>query len=535
MNGFVRRGFILLSLACIAVGLPSCNQEVVVVSTGITSHYPSTSHRIEVNSAGYGVFRQEVKNADIYLARVTSTQVAYERSIASGNATAGEEWKGELALAGIITTDTGEVIPRYERHWQVTLPEEKSLMMSQSRITSVKGVKEGDREFFYVDVSPGRKVARLEKIGKHCKIWVVEGYFGNGDYQVNGYQITQLANTFDKIYPLETALLGYEYGGNGGNGGVDGDPLINILVFDIDGNEDKGSVITLGYFYPGDEFQNGDTYPYSNEAEIFYLDVVQLKNNPTAIYSTLIHEFNHMINFGIKVLGGGEIRSWNTEVWYTEMLSMLAEDVIGPMVGILAENDSHVINTRIPRWLSAYADSSVMYWPSSGGNALPYYQSNYAFGAYLVRNFGGPALLSAIAKSSSGGRGSVDGALRLFNGMEVDTAYALSRFNEALLYSGNDIPEGVFSFDREVSGIIGGYPYTFYRFNIWNMADGGRQGPLIREYAKMTDYAAPANTVQLYTDSTWKNKTGVFEIYLRDVKPDALYYVMQKEHKSELE
>jgi hypothetical protein len=535
MCGFIGRGFFLLSLAWSAFGLLSCNQEVVVVSQGIEPRYPSSSYKIDVNSAGYGVFRLEgIENSDVYLAKVRNSSVEYRRNVVPGNAVTGEEQNGERALAGTVTTDTGETIlryerhwpvtfPGYERHWQVTFPEEETLMMSRSVISSPKGVNVGDREFFYVDVEPKRIAATLRYMGDYCKVWLADGYFGDGTNQV-GDQITDLGEKFDTIYPIETNLLGYEYDGNGG---VDGDPKVHILVYDIDGDGYGG---TLGYFYPGDEFQNGSIYPYSNEAEIFYLDVAWLKNKPDAIYSTLIHEFNHMINFGIKVLGGGELASWNNEVWYTEMLSMLAEDVIGPMVQIERSSQGYVLNMRIPSWLTSYADYSVMYWPPSGSYTLPYYSSNYAFGAYLVRNFGGPTLLSTIAKSSSGGRGSVDGALRLLNGKEVDTVYALSRFYEALLYSGEEAEQrGLYSFDKTVSDRIGPETYTFKGFDIWGSMSN-EKGPLIREYAKIADYATPINSVQLYTDDAWKGKSGILDIRLLNVSPDADYYVTIKNH-----
>jgi hypothetical protein len=256
-----------------------------------------------------------------------------------------------------------------------------------------------------------------------------------------------------------------------------------------------------------------------------------------SVYTTLIHEFNHMINFNLKVLVGGEYLSWNTEVWYTEMLSMLAEDTIGPLVGV--DSSYHVTNGRISRWLPRYADCSVMYWPSSSGATLDYYSSNYAFGAYLIRNFGGPALFSAIAKSNSSGRGSIDGFMRIFNNdVGIDTAYAMSRFAEALLYSGT-VPEGVLTFDKTVFDTINGQLYTFSGFNIWSMEGQDPQGPLIREYEKMHEYAAPANTVQLYSDTRWTQEIqasgGGLTIRLLNVEPDADYYIITRPKASEPE
>jgi hypothetical protein len=239
-----------------------------------------------------------------------------------------------------------------------------------------------------------------------------------------------------------------------------------------------------------------------------------------------------MINFNLKVLMAGHIQSWNNEVWYTEMLSMLAEDTIGPLVDILPNAAGHVTFERIPKWLENYSDVSVMYWPTSAANSLAYYASNYAFGAYLVRNFGGPALFSAIAKSYATGRASIDACIRSFNGREIDTAYALERFGEALVYSGNTVPDNVFSFDKTVQEVIDGTTYTFGRFDIWGMSYSGmgnfQQGPVVRPYNRLNDYSIPSNTVLLYTDTAWKNVSGRLDVLLQNVDTSSTYLLMVK-------
>jgi hypothetical protein len=516
-------------MVCCAVLLFACFQEDVVVGAERSISYPSSVHKISLNSAGYGVARLEnLAGNDVYLAKVNVTRVRYNTNIAAGDFATGNSHDGEGSRdpAGIVILDNGETLIRYERHWQITLPAENALTVNRNLASSFAAAKVGDTKSFYVDVSPQQKSATLKHIGTYCKVWVAE----DAGSDVNS-KITGLADKFDAIYPLETKLLGYENGA-GGNGGADGDPKIQILIYDI---ADYGNGTTYGYFYPGDEFQRGSTYPYSNEAEIFYIDSVSLDSNPKAIYSTLIHEFNHMINFNIKVLGGGQITSWNNEVWYTEMLSMLAEDVIGPLVEIPYDSSSdngHVINARIPMWLAGYADYGVMQWDNS--NPLPYYASNYAFGAYLVRNFGGPALLSAIAKSYAGGRGSVDGSLRALNGWAVDTVYAMHRFGEALVYFGEAMPKDVCSFYKTVTETIGGTDYMFPRFNIGEEIVGeiisltghGVRG--VRPFEKLTDYSSPPNSVQLYSDSTWKNKRGTLDVFLRNVDANASYYLLVK-------
>jgi hypothetical protein len=172
-----------------------------------------------------------------------------------------------------------------------------------------------------------------------------------------------------------------------------------------------------------------------------------------------------------------------------------------------------------------------MYWD----NTLDSYAANYAFGAYLVRNFGGPELLHEIAISSLDGKASLDDALQKLNpqinGQNVDTGYALSRFGEALVYSGDNMPAGVFSFDKTVSKTIGGNAYTFPRFNIWDMAYTDQKnyykGPIILVYDQAA-YSIPSNAVQLFSRESWLNVSGQLTIQVQNGNSGVDYYVMVK-------
>jgi hypothetical protein len=521
------------AVVCLAVLAAGCNLEDVLVSSWSNLTLAPSAREISVDSTGYGFLRLEDLNGeDIYLARVKSDRVEYRKSLASTadvKRTAESDGEnGARVPAGTVTID-GQTVMRYERHWQLDSLPKKAPKASRSAVSVYNTAKLGDTKWFYIDASRKQANATLKKIGKYSKIWVV-GSVADGI-------ITELSAKFDLIYPVETNLLGYEYGGGpGGNGGADGDPQIQILIYDIDGDGTSIGTggVTLGYFYPLDEYRRDSDAPYSNEAEIFYLDSVKLAQSPDTIYSTLIHEFNHMINFNVKVLEGLELQSWNSETWYTEMLSMLAEDVIGPLVGISPDNSSskHVTKERITgtwgnsrNWLDDYVNYGVMQWNRS--DSLPYYSTNYAFGAYIVRNFGGVALFSHIAKSRVAGRASLDNALRIFNGQNVDSVYALSRFGEALVYSGEKRPEGAFSFDYTVEDTVGEQLYTFFKFDVWDMQPY-RAGPAVLQYKNLASTPIPTNNVQLYSDESWKSVTGPLEIRLRDVDTSSKYYALIK-------
>jgi hypothetical protein len=52
----------------------------------------------------------------------------------------------------------------------------------------------------------------------------------------------------------------------------------------------------------------------------------------------------------------------------------------------------------------------------------------------------------------------------------MDFKTALSRYGEALVFSGSHIPAGVFSFDKTVSDSIGGVTYTLEGFDVWDLS-----------------------------------------------------------------
>ena len=344
----------------------------------------------------------------------------------------------------------------------------------------------GDTREFWVELAPNsldfvQISTKLIAQGDFCNIWVADD-----DYKPSSTKYGELATKFDQIYPLETNLLGYEYGGGpegqrfGPEGGIDGDARIQILVHNINENSDMDGTI-LGYFFSIDEYTQvevnnsyGQYYGIdkirSNEAEIFYIDSETMEwTDPDTgragmdlIYSTLIHEFQHMINYSQKNLR----RNINPEVWYNEMLAMLAEDVIGPLTGIGIGSGGHPVDERIPLFLDIYDWYGVDQWED--GDPLPY-STVYAFGAYLIRNFGGPALINQMLFNSSANQTSVTQAMKTVNS-SYSFEYALERYAEALLYSTSKggINNRV-SFDKTATSKVNGKDYTAAAFDIWEI------------------------------------------------------------------
>jgi hypothetical protein len=99
------------------------------------------------------------------------------------------------------------------------------------------------------------------------------------------------------------------------------------------------------------------------------------------------------------------------------------------------------------------------------------------------------------------------------------------------VYSVN--PVDVCSFDKTVTGVVGGTSYTFPAFNIWNISyttTGGPvyTGPKTYEYTTIESAVIPAKGLRLFQQSDWQNRSGSLTIQIRSGLADIHYYVMVK-------
>ena len=370
----------------------------------------------------------------------------------------------------------------------------------------------GDTRNFWVEITIydrliwTEKQATLRATGTHVNIWVMDENYSSTSEEKPNNQITteqaeMLADKFDLIYPAATNILGFEYGGGpNGNGGIDGDPKIQILVYDIAADG------IAGYFWGKDFYQQpqleiSSRNEKTNLAEIFYLDARETNNYPNYIYTTMIHELQHMINFNMKFVK----HKGNSAAWYNEMLSEMAEDIIAPMIGVDASNWYHPINQRMRRFLVWYDQVGITEWDSSSNS----YSKGFSFGAYLLRNYGGAELLKKILANDTTNVESITSALKEIS-PEMDFEKALERFSEAMIYSGSQVPEGIMTFDKTVTNTINGLTYTAYGFDIYNDF-GSIRGTLIFNLSTMR---MRPHSISIHSVDRWKNLFGNFSITL---------------------
>ena len=268
-----------------------------------------------------------------------------------------------------------------------------------------KTYEKGDKASFYISVKSNLESKDfcadfvLKESGEHCNVWCVEK---DSDYMMknplSSYVFTQVREKFDEIYPVQIQIFGdnkfsdskwsnllQNYNGK-----------VNILIYDIANDACESQTGGVYGFFHSLDFHTDSNY--SNETECINVDSFFFNKDPEGSFQTLFHEFQHLENFVNKVVLSSNDRSVST--WYNEMLSMLSEDIFTDLLGIELENaPANRLN-----FFNAYYPLGFYQWRSGSdycpsGDVYISYANSYAFGAYLLRNFGGIELIKEICQN----------------------------------------------------------------------------------------------------------------------------------------
>lgn len=286
--------------------------------------------------------------------------------------------------------------------------------------------REGEHKIFYMnaETTSNSVAATAKKVitniqtefgEKSLTIWVEDDAYGGGCSKakcINDTMVNALADKFLKegsdndIYDWVTNVFGEEWGVSNASSLIDPTDNISILLTDINNdNEKNGGVV--GYFYSKDNFKKS-SYSGSNERIMFYIDSVMYANGssnwnvndfwPQQIFTTLAHEFQHMIYFYHKNV---KQNLQGTDTWINEMLSVSTEDLLavkmeasGPRNVESSRGDAGAKNNYNGRYSLFNKNNRLS--PLSWDNTLENYSTVSSFGAYLMRNYGGAEFLHNI-------------------------------------------------------------------------------------------------------------------------------------------
>ncbi|MGQ9593714.1 MAG: hypothetical protein ACUVXH_04200 [Anaerolineae bacterium] len=285
-------------------------------------------------------------------------------------------WEALLA-AELPTRDLAELASRL-RLRGTPIPTVVATTATQHKI--------GDVRTFWVantDTHVHRELeAVLEVETAHVQMWVERGA------RVDLEGLRASAERFEaQTYPRCRETFGSEW-----TPGVDGDP--HLLVLHAHGLGGVG-----GYFSAADEFSRLAN-PFSNEAELFYINLDYRQPGTEGYDSTLAHEFQHMIHWH---------QDRNEDSWVNEGLSMLAQRVSGFPVGNL-----HEVYLRQP-------DLQLTTWEDEDN--APHYGASYLLMEYFVDRYGARAVRLLVEEQANGTQG-FDRALSRVGGQDFAAFFA---------------------------------------------------------------------------------------------------------------
>ncbi len=334
-------------------------------------------------------------------ADVAAEDTGYVVSWTAGRNAAEQDRSGGSLLPDCLSG--GDTVPPFVRGFYAGLPYAASPSRSTARSAGSSPDSSGGC-VFHIQADGGATSdinAVLKSAGKRCNVW----YFrGDDEPVIPDSDFYALASKFDMIYGPETDLLCSPLYENASAEFITPSDKIDILVYDIYGDGEDGSVV--GYFYPADMYGH-DFLPdgtVSNGREMIYVDSWFLSDSPKTVYMTLVHEFAHILTFVSKYVTGDEKEPF--PVWYMEMIAMTVEDAFQ---NFLSVEDSFSPKARLPLFNAMYSYGFTK-WREDEFTAVSY-SNAYAFGAYLARNYGGTALVREIAGNRGMGAASVVAAL----------------------------------------------------------------------------------------------------------------------------
>lgn len=280
------------------------------------------------------------------------------------------------------------------------LPE---LKVDESAANSVAPLKEengtvtpyvvGDTKVFYLDRSEYDEYNPVTcvcvAVGTHSTVWVPtdDPIYKNSASQMQAYMST-LATEFDAKYSKMITMFGGVDSLDAWYG--DGDGKTALVCYDIDGNGVGSSSYVAGYFFGADL-----NFPFSNRTksncDMLHIDswqgmgrdtTNQLLTDVTASKGTIVHEFQHMINFAINRENEPDIGidrysyTLDTPTYINEAFSMAAEHLCYGA----EECEDRVLYYNYYPWI-AKGEVSLMRWGAY--DTLSNYALSYLFGQYI--------------------------------------------------------------------------------------------------------------------------------------------------------
>lgn len=354
-----------------------------------------------------------------------------------------------------------------------------------------------------------KKAATLWAFNEICNVWIVDDDPYISSKSAKESIAKKYAENFKALYPLVRNIFGKEsdfiYSSTRGSKAElssvsDTGTKVNIVIYDLFNDKSLGN--TVGFFSSMDYYMNGlafsnITIKNSNEGKYFYIDSYFAKTKNGLTLSTLAHEFQHMINFGVKTMNGISIDSN-----FNEMLSMLCEDMLQEYLGI---SDTDSPKGRLREFISQYYNTGIRNFD----NTTLSYANAYGFGAWLCRQYGGAALVREMMQNSKSNNDCIVSAVNALNRSDYDFDEIFGKFIMACLgdtvYTFNQDAEQTVRYSQ--GGLV--YDYPMAAINLWGGDNSVTipSGSRYRFFNSVMTYLTPDYKESYQGPAIFKNNT----------------------------
>lgn len=177
-----------------------------------------------------------------------------------------------------------------------------SIVFFNSCSESVYKVSANRNDFYVMRINGSQYAEKIKifKVGETANLII----YAESGYSINYNYVSYVAKKFEDNYSKMINIYG-------NHTDVDKNGKIIILFQKINANI-NGNSIVMGYFLPNDLI-----YGDFNNAEILYMDINLLNKNPLLIAGTVLHEFQHLINFNVNYIQ----KRKDMSLWLNESLS----------------------------------------------------------------------------------------------------------------------------------------------------------------------------------------------------------------------
>ncbi|MBC7234260.1 MAG: immune inhibitor A [Chloroflexi bacterium] len=340
------------------------------------------------------------------------------------------------------------------------------------------------KRFWIHDVEPNgvRQItACLHITSTYLQMWVEYGL------EVDDEALMASATFFDEqIYPTNRRYFGHER-----SPGIDGDRRLLVLNARFAG--------AAGYFASANGYPRSEN-PYSNEHEMFVMNLSALEPGSATYNSVLAHEFQHMIHWSTDS---------NEAAWINEGASELAEDLNG-----FSRNEAQL------RAFGRNPDLQLNHWPADDDRLGAHYAASYLLLRYLLDRYGAEAVRALIQQPQDG----VDGLDAVLAEVAPGTTFD-DFFGEWLLANALDLP-GPFGYPTlemsvEPERVVESYPFRGegrvhqYGADYWELKPAPDQGALAITFAGAPTVRVVPNEPVSGRYQWWSNRGDLGHSYLQ--------------------